>query len=117
MSMQIIGTGRQKPVGVKLTTTNATTIVAGPSAGIDTIEALCYSCGTSTTLSLWLTDGTTNWYLLNGETIAANSHAIITDFPLQLLSGWSLKAQAGAADRIDIIAITARSTQNDTARR
>lgn len=112
MTMVIESTGRQKAYGVKLISTNATTIVAGPSSGIDTLESLSYSCAASTTLSIWLTDGTTSWYLLNGETIAANTHAIITDHHLQIPSGWSLRAQAAAADRIDILAVTARTTQN-----
>lgn len=107
MSMNIINTGRQRPKGVKLTTTDPTTIMPGPATdtAVRTLESLCYSCGTSTTLSIWLTDGTTSWYVLNTETIAANTHAIIDNLPLIIPSGWSLRAQAGAVDRIDILAV------------
>lgn len=107
MTMNIINTGRQRPKGVKLTTTGATAIMPGPptDTATRTLESLCYSCAASTTLSIWLTDGTISWYILNGETIAANSHAVIDNLPLILPSGWSLVAQAAEADRIDIIAI------------
>lgn len=117
MSMYIPGAGRQRPVGVKLTTADPTPVVAGSALGIDTLESLSYSCAASTTLSIWLTNGTTSWYLLNGETIAANTHAIISDHHLQIPTGWSLMAEAGAADRIDLIAVVALSIQNDTPRR
>lgn len=110
MTMQIIQTGRQPPACVKLTTTDATTIVSGPSAGIDTLESLAYSTSASTTLSIWLTDGSTNWHILNGETVTEGR--VISDLPIQLKSGWSIRAEAGDADMVDIIAITARTTQN-----
>jgi len=109
MSMNIVNTGRQRPKGVKLTTADATTIMPGPATDTvtRTLESLCYSCGTSTTLSIWLTDGTTSWYILNGESIAANTHTIIDNLHLIIPSGWSLWAEAGDADRIDILAVFA----------
>lgn len=117
MSLFIPASGRQKPIGVKLTTTNATTIIAGSTSGIYTLESLSYSCNTSTTLSLWLTDGTTIWYIKEALTVAANTGDIIKDHHIQIHPGWSLVAQAAAANRIDLIAVVALATQTDNARR
>jgi len=117
MSLFIPGSGRQKPICVNLSTTNLTAIVTGTAAGILTIESLWISCGTATTLSVSLTDGITTWPIFNGETLTANDHDEIKDHHWQIFDGWSLKAQAGAVDRVTIVAVVSLSTQSDNARR
>lgn len=117
MSLFIADRGRQKPKLVKLTTTNATTIIDGPSVGTITLESLHWSVkGTNTDLSIWITDGTTSCYYMDTETKTARTHDTIMNWHVQLLSGWSLKAQASVVDQIDLVAVVAMSTSQDVPR-
>lgn len=116
MTLFITNKGREKPIGKKLNSTSAIPIIEGNSRTILTLESLSISCAASTTLSLWITDGTTIYYLKQGETISANTSSIISTMNIPFFDGWSLKAQAGAADRIDIIAIVSQDTQLTTPR-
>lgn len=109
-----INGSRDKPKGVKLTTTGATPVIAGPTSGSITVESLRYSCGAGgTSLSIWVTDGVTSWYMLNGATIAAGASVPIEDH-IVLFSGWSINAQAADANRIDIILVPVLSGQSGT---
>ena len=98
---------------VKLTTTNATTIASVADAKrVLTLESvlICADAGGST-IDLWVTDGSTSYYLIKGKTIAANTYELLTDHHVVLTDGWSLKAQAGTANKIDITAIALRANQ------
>jgi hypothetical protein len=110
MTMVIENTGRQPASMVNLTTTNATTIVSASAAGLDTVEAIRYAPDGSVTLSIWATDGSTDWKILNNETVSAAD--TISDLHIQLGAGMSIKAQAGTANKVTVMAIVARSTQN-----
>jgi hypothetical protein len=108
--MVIENTGRQPATMVNQTTTNATTIISASSSGLDTLESIAYAPDGSVTLSIWATDGSTSWYIINNETVSAAR--IITDLHIQLTPGMSIKAQAGTANKVTVIAVVARSTQN-----
>ena len=108
---------RQKPKLINLTTTNDTVVMAGPPAGVFTLDTLTWSAKASGgNLSLWITDGTDSAYLMDAEPKAARSHDIISDWhPILLNSTWSLMAKASAADQFDIIATFIQSGQGVTA--
>lgn len=111
--------GRQIPKVVNLTTTSATTIMDGKAkdSGTLMLESLRWSVkGTNTDLSIWLTDGTNSYYLMDAETKTARSSGTIKDEYYQLQAGWSLKALASQANQIDILAVFALSTGQDAPR-
>ncbi|MBX9455853.1 MAG: hypothetical protein KL863_07410 [Rhizobium sp.] len=111
-----LGGSREKPKGVKLTTTDPTTIMSGPVSGFLTLESLRYSCdGTPTDLSLWVTDGTTSWFLMKDYAVAANDLEPPIEDHIVLKTGWSLRAQASNANQIDILAVFIVSGQGSTA--
>jgi hypothetical protein len=78
---------------VLLTATKRTTIVSIIAAEIT---------GNTPTLSIELYDGTTSYYLRFQAAMTANGIVTI-DTPFVLNVGWSLRATAGTANRIDII--------------
>lgn len=106
---------REKPKGVKLISDDATEILAGPKSGFFTIESIRYCCGgTPTDLTLWYTDGTSSWNLLNAYEVPANSNEPPIGDHIVLKFGWSLMAQAANANQIDITAVFVVSGQSGT---
>ena len=78
---------------VLLAATKRTTIVSIIAAEIT---------GNTPTLSIELYDGTTSYYLRYQAAMTANGIVTI-DTPFVLNAGWSLRATAGTANRINII--------------
>jgi hypothetical protein len=97
-------------IAVNLTTTGATDLLVVKTGFIATLESLLISCATSTTIKVWITDGTTEWFLCNAETMTANTHIQIKDHPVLLLPNWKIRAQAGAANQISITGAVIRAT-------
>jgi hypothetical protein len=97
-------------IAANLTTTDATDLFTVKQGFIATLESLLISCATSTTIKIWITDGTTEWFLRNTETMAANTHDQIKDHPVLLLPNWKIRAQAGAANQISITGAVIRAT-------
>lgn len=85
-----------------LTSTSEITVFEVGAKIVSTIESLGISCGTSTTLTLKIKDGTNTFIILNGATLAANTtiQFPVPDFFASLKSGWSLTAQAAAANQV-----------------
>ena len=93
-----------------LTTTGATTICTAAEKRTLTLESLLISVGaTPSALAVWITDGTTDYPIINGPTLAATTTTTITDQHIPLADGWSLKAQAGVANTISILATVIQS--------
>jgi hypothetical protein len=88
---------------VKLTTTSVTDIVAEDNrCTVKKVYATEIS-GNTPTLSLEVYDGTNSYYLMNTKPMTARQTIEWGDIPLE--DGWKLRATAGTANRIDIIAV------------
>lgn len=104
----LVGTRIYKPV--KLSTTNATTIAAAAEKQTMTVDSVRLSAGAGgSTISLWVTDGTNIYYLIEGYTLAANTVLQIEGHHVPMRDGWSLKAQAGTANVIFISTVLIQS--------
>jgi hypothetical protein len=72
---------------------------------------MAISCAASTAFTLIYNDGATDFPIYNAVVMAANTTIFITDFHPKLRyrndlsASQSLKVQAGAADRISVIAV------------
>lgn len=102
------GTRVYKPA--KLTTTNATTIATAAEKQALTIDSVRLSARAGgSTISLWVTDGTTSYYLAEDYALSANTALQIEGHHIPMRDGWSLKAQAGTANIIDVSAVLIQS--------
>ena len=88
---------------VKLTTTSVTDIVA--ETGRCTVKKVYVTeiSGNTPTFSLEVYNGTTSYYLMNAKPMTARQTLEWGDIPLP--KGWKLRATAGTADRIDVVAV------------
>lgn len=103
MTIVAPGGGTNFPIFVNLTTTAATDIYVVGTGWQATIESLLVSCGdTITVVSVWVTDGTTLWYLRNGKSFAINTDDHIKEHPLVLRAGWKICASASVAGKISV---------------
>lgn len=104
--------GQAKTVGVKLTTTSSTEIYASAANRRASLKSLsiCEISGGATTIDVSVSDGTTTWYIYKGMAVAANQTILLTEHNIPLLSGWTLDAQAGDANQIDLVAVLAEIT-------
>jgi len=95
-------TGNIQTIATKLTTTNVTALYTATKR--TTIVSLIAAeiTGNTPTLTLELYNGTTSYYLRYQAAMTANGIVTI-DTPFVLNTGWSLRATAGTADRIDIV--------------
>ena len=87
----------------KLTDTNVTDIVA--EGRICTVKKVYVTeiSGNTPTFSLEVYDGTTSYYLMNAKPMTARQTLTWGDIPLP--RGWKLRATAGTANRIDVVAV------------
>ena len=109
----VASTGQRVLKPVKLSTTSATVIATAAQKSLLTIDSIWINCDTGgSTLDLYVTDGTNSYYLIKGKTIAANTYEQVKDHHIPLYSGWSLRAVAGTANRIDITAVLFQSNQS-----
>lgn len=106
--------GTRVPIGKNLSDTSATTIVPAGQAGRKiTIDSILVSCGASaTTVSLWWSDGTNNYHILNGSTVAANDIIQIKDLHIPLRQGHLLKCQAGTSDMLSVTTVVIEGNAN-----
>lgn len=88
---------------VKLSGTSATDIVAETNRCLVKKVYVTEISGNTPNFSLEVYDGTTSYYLMNTKPMTARSTLEWGDIPLE--AGWKLRATAGTADRIDVIAV------------
>lgn len=113
----IENTGRQTLL-FNLTTTAATTVLAGDERGVATIESITWCCkDNASDLSIWLTDGTTISRLMHQEAKTAETHDIIdTWHPTLTSADWLLRAQASVANEINLTIVYAKTARLTTAK-
>jgi hypothetical protein len=87
----------------KLTGTSVTDIVAETNRCMVKKVFVTEITGNTPNFSLEVYDGTTSYYLQNTKPMTARQTLEWEDIPLE--PGWKLRATAGTADRIDVIAI------------
>lgn len=87
----------------KLTGTGATDIVAETNRCLVKKVYVTEISGNTPNFSLEVYDGTTSYYLMNTKPMTARQTLEWDDIPLE--AGWKLRATAGTADRIDVIAV------------
>lgn len=105
---------REPPKCQTLASTGIVTLLSAPAKGWLTTESIRWTCaGTGTDLSIWLSDGSTNFPIKDAEAIAANESGVIEDHYL-LRYPWSIKAQAAAADEITTTIVFVLSGQSGT---
>lgn len=101
MSFNITGGGILTSA-TKLTTTNATNVLA-PTSRTIVLSIICAEiAGSTPTLTLALYDGTTTYYLRNALAMTARQTFILNE-PLVLNANWKLQATAGTANQIDVV--------------
>ena len=94
--------GSLLPKRAKLTTTNATTILAPDKSGALLLSVIAVEiAGSTPTLTLDIYDGTTAYYLQNAVAMTARQRLVL-DLLIPLKVGETLRATASAADQIDI---------------
>ena len=98
-----ISSGTMVSKAVKLTTTGATTLITASGRTIVLSVIAAEINGSTPTLTLELNDGTTSYYIRKGKAMVANATEIINE-TFVLPSGWTLKATAGTANQIDVVA-------------
>lgn len=88
-----------------------TTLYAASEKRFATIESVWVSLSAagSSTVSIWVTNGTTDYYLVEDATVGASSSFSITDHNIPLVKDWSLKCRAGTAGRVDVTAVLIES--------
>jgi hypothetical protein len=94
--------GNIQTIATKLTTTAATALYTATKRTTIVSIIAAEITGNTPTLSIELYDGSTSYYLRYQAAMTANGIVTI-DTPFVLNVGWSLRATAGTADRIDII--------------
>ena len=105
--------GQRIVTGKVLSTTAATTLITATADITHTVESIHWSVDTAgSTLSIWWNDGVADYYLMRGETEAANTRDQITDVHVVLRAGYTLKAQAGTASKIDVTVVTLQSNRS-----
>jgi hypothetical protein len=76
------------------------------------LSSIIAACdGTPTTFSFWAEDGSANaYYIVNGDTVAANKSLQVTDHAFPLPKGWSFKCKAGTAGHLSVTAVLVQIT-------
>jgi hypothetical protein len=88
---------------VKLSSTGVTDIVAEtPPVLVKKVYATEIASSVAA-FSLEVYDGTTSFYLMKAKPMTALQTLMWEDIPLN--AGWKLRATAGTADKIDVIAV------------
>lgn len=95
-------TGNIQTIATKLTTTSVTSLYAATKRTTIVSIIAAEITGNTPTLTIELYDGSTSYYLRYQAAMTANGIVTI-DTPFVLNTGWSLRATAGTANRIDIV--------------
>lgn len=113
MSFVTTQVGQTKTIGQKLTTTNVTTLYTATAdvGAIIKSVSVCSINGASDTFSLLLNDGTSDFYIFKNLAISANTTELIYDHNPILRSGWTVKAQAGTANALDVVMVIAEAAK------
>lgn len=88
---------------VKLSSTSVTDIVAETKRCLVKKVYVTEISGNNPTLTLEVYDGTNSYYLIKAKPMTALQTLEWGDIPLN--KGWKLRATAGTANRIDVIAV------------
>jgi hypothetical protein len=88
---------------VKLTSTSVTDIVAETKRCLVKKVYVTEISGNTPNFSLEVYDGTTSFYLMNTKPMTARQTLVWGDIPLN--KGMKLRATAGTANRIDVVAV------------
>lgn len=90
---------------------SAHVLVDCASKEVKTLESMSISCGTATSFTLIYNNGVTDFFVYNAVPMSANTTVFITDYHPKLRyrddlgASQSLKVQAGAGDRISVLAV------------
>jgi hypothetical protein len=87
----------------KLTSTTVTDIVSETNRCLVKKVYACEIAGGVSAFTLEVYDGTTSYYLMNAKPMTARQTLEWDDIPLE--PGWKLRATAGIANNIDVIAV------------
>ena len=79
-----------------------TTLVTGKAQAPQTLESLMVSANGAATFSLWLNDGTTDYYIYRAKSVAANDVLFLQNHNIIIPEGWTLKCRAGTANSLDV---------------
>lgn len=101
MSFSLTG-GSLLTKAAKLTTTDPTVLYLATKRTVIVSIVATEIAGSGPTLTLELFDGTTSYYLQNALAMTAKQRLVFNE-PFALQSGWSLRAEASAADQVDCI--------------
>lgn len=96
----------------KLSSTSNFLICTATEKGTLTIESITIAAGAGATgalFSLSVTNGTTDWFLMNGSVLADHQTTILDTQHIPLQVGWSIKAQCNTAGVVDVIAVAFQS--------
>lgn len=111
MTASVTLTGELLPYAKKLTDTSDQTIVTGTRGVTTTIESVMVAAdATGADFSLWVSDGSTSYYLANGVTVAQDVPFQIKEHPFPILPNWSLKCKASVGAHLDVTAVLIQST-------
>ena len=95
-------TGSIQTIATKLTVTTPVTLITASKRTTIVSVIAAEITGNTPTLTIELYDGSTSYYLRYQAAMTANGIVTIEN-PFVLNVGWSLRATAGTANRIDII--------------
>jgi hypothetical protein len=93
----------------KLTTTAVTDIVAETNRCLVKKIYACEIAGGVAAFTLEVHDGTMSYYLMNAKPMTARQTLEWEDIPLE--PGWKLRATAGVANTIDVVAVVVEPGQ------
>ena len=110
MSVVTYTQGQRETIALTLTDTTAQTLVDSNNKSVRTLESLLVSCGNSGTgFTLIWNDGTTDFNVINNQTVAANSTLQLKDHHLVIRpkgsANGSLKVQASAGNQLCVTAV------------
>lgn len=107
MTLFVPSNGYRQPIAKSRIAATATTLFTASEKRQGVIDSILVSNNStgSVTVKVWVTDGTTDFYIVEDVAIAATGQVQIKDHHFPLQNGWSLKVQAGTANRLDVTAV------------
>lgn len=107
--------GVQTPTPTRLTSTSATAVATGVDRfSVVSAWSLANETGSAVQVSLHFNDGATDFMIWRGS-VAANGTTVVSDLPILLREGQSIKATAASANAITVTPIIIRSHANEPA--
>lgn len=96
--------GTRKPIRTKVTSSTAVTLYTAnkTKAFLEAVN-VCNLDASADTFNLYVNDGTSDFYIANDEAIAANTRVKISDLPIDIPEGGTLKFKAGTGTAIDVV--------------